>query len=110
MDLENIPQQSQKILDRVSNEVEKAGQKVANKVSHLAEGKGEEVTEEAIHTAIDQALNIIQVASEKVREKEINGERVTLEVGVQVLNVAHLKIITDVAENNPDREVDVEVS
>lgn len=96
MNLENIPQESQKLVDRVTNAVEQTGKKVAHQVSNIANDKAEEVTEEAIQTAVDQALDIIQIAGERVREKNMNGERVTLEVGVGVVNVAHLKITTDV--------------
>ena len=96
MNLDNISQESQKLVNRVSNAVEQTGQKVAHQVTNITNGKAEEVTEEAIQTAVDQAIDIIQIAGERVREKNINGERVTLEVGVGVVNVAHLKITTDV--------------
>ncbi|WP_107666470.1 hypothetical protein [Cyanothece sp. BG0011] len=99
MNLENIPQKSQKLMNRVANTVEQTGKKVAHQVSNVANDKAEEVTEEAIQTAVDQALDIIQIAEKKVREKNINGERVRLEVGVGVVNVAHLTITTDVPGN-----------
>ncbi|MGD1920757.1 MAG: hypothetical protein ACFCAD_18855 [Pleurocapsa sp.] len=112
MNPKNISQQSQEIMDKVTNAVEKTGKKVANQVSNLTEGKAEEVTSDAIKAAVDQALDILQVAGEQVRAKEINGERVTLEVGVGVVNVAHLKITTDVpGKNSTDgKTVDVELS
>jgi|GEM_PF-2377814 len=100
MDLENIPQESQKIINQVSSAVEKTGQKVASQVSNITNGKAEEVTEEAIQAAVDQAIDVIQVAGERVREKNMNAERVTLEVGVGVVNVAHLKITTDIPGKN----------
>lgn len=100
MNLENIPQKSQELANRVTNAVEKTGKKVASEVSNITGNKAEEVTEEAIQAAVDKAIDILQVASEKVREKDINGERVTLEVGVGVVNVAHLKITTDVPGKN----------
>lgn len=96
MNLENIPEQSQKLMNQVTNAVEKTGKKVVKQVSSMTEGKAEEVTEEAIQAAVDRALDVLQVASKRVREKEINGERVTLEVGVGIVNVAHLTITTDV--------------
>lgn len=96
MNLENIPQKSQKLVNRVTNAVEKTGQKVAHQVSNITDGKAEEVTEEAIQAAVDRALDMLQIAERRVREKNINGERVTLEVSVGVVNIAHLKITTDV--------------
>ena len=56
---------------------------------------------------------MLQVAEKRVREKDINGERVTLEVGVGVVNVAHLRITTDVPGKNYENsidQVDVELS
>lgn len=83
-------------MNQVTSAVEKTGKKVANQVSNLTESKAEELTSDAVQAAVDQALDILQVAGERVRAKEINGERITIEVGVGVVNVAHLKITTDV--------------
>lgn len=113
MNLENIPQQSKKLMNQVTDAVEKTGKKVANQVSNITDGKAEEVTEEAIQAAVDQALDVLQVAGERVREKDMNAERVTLEVGVGVINVAHLKIITDVpprGQSEANQSVSVELN
>lgn len=96
MNLDNLPKQSQKLMNQVTDAVEKTGKKVADQVANITDGKAEEVTEEAIKSAVDQALDILQVAGERVRAKNMNAERVTLEAGVGVVNVAHLKITTDV--------------
>ena len=100
MNPENLSQQSKKIMNQVTNAVEKTGKKVASQVSNITDGKVEELTEEAIQAAVDQALDMVEVATKKVQEREINGERVTLEISVGVVNVAHVKIITDVPEKN----------
>jgi len=110
MNLDNIPQESQKLMNQVTNAVEKTGKKVANQVSNLTNGQAEEVTEDAIQAAVDQALDVIQVAGDRVREKNVNAERVTLEVGVGVVNVAHLKITTDIPGKNSTDAVNVELS
>lgn len=107
MNLENIPQESQKLVDRVTSAVEQTGKKVAHQVSNVTNGKAEEVTEEAIQSAVDQALDMLQIAGQRVREKDMNAERVTLEVTVGVINVAHLKVITDVPGKDNVNEVDV---
>lgn len=110
MSLENIPQSSQKLMNQVTNAVEKTGKKVADRVSNLTNGQAEEITEEAIQTAVDQALDVIQVAGERVRAKDIDAERVTLKVGIGIVNVAHLQIIADVPGKNGTQEVDVRLS
>jgi hypothetical protein len=104
MNPENLSQQSKKIMNQVTNAVEKTGKKVASQVSNLTDGKAEELTEEAIQAAVDQALDMVEVATKKVQERELNGERVTLEISVGVVNVAHVKIITDVPAKN-ERDV-----
>lgn len=113
MNLDDIPQQSKKLINQVTDAVEKTGKKVANQVSNVTNGQAEELTEEAIQGAVSQALNILQIAGDEVRKKNVNSERVTLEVTVGVINVAHLKVITDVAsKENKDNtnKVDVELS
>ena len=108
--MKDISQGSKKIMNQVTNAVEKTGKKVASQVSNITDGKAEEITEDAIQAAVDQALDILQVAGQKVREKNINGERVTIEVGVGVVNVAHLKITTDVPGKDGVEEVNTELS
>lgn len=110
MNLDNIPQKSEKLMNQVTSAVEKTSQKVADRVSNLTNGQAEEITEEAIQAAVDQALDVIRVAGDRVREKNLNAERVTLEVGVGVLNVAHLKVTTNVPSQNSTDEVNVELS
>ena len=112
MNLNDLPQQGQKIMNQVTNAVEKTGKKVASQVSNLTDST-EEVTEEAIQNAVDQALDMLQVAGERVRQKNINSERVTLEVAVGIVNVAHLKITTDVppkAEKRNNNNVNIELN
>ena len=103
MNLEDIPKQSRELVDSVANAVEKTGKQVATTVTNLTEGKAEEVTEEAIQASVDKALDVMQIAGERIREKNINGERVTLEIDVGILNVARLKIRTDIPGQNEDK-------
>ena len=110
MDMKDISQGSKNLMNQVTNAVEKTGKKVVNQVSNITDGKAEEITEDAIQAAVDQALDVLQVAGQRVREKNVNGERVTLEVGVGVVNVAHLKITTDVAGKDEVEEVSTELS
>ena len=108
--MKDISQGSKRIMNQVTDAVEKTGKKVASQVSNITDGKAEEITEDAIQAAVNQALDILQVAGEKVREKNINSERVTIEVGVGVVNVAHLKIITDVPGKDGVEEINTELN
>ena len=84
----------------MASAVETTGKQVAEKVSKITEGKTEELTEETIQTAVDRALDVMQIAGDRVKEKNINGERVTLEIDVEILGVTRLKIKTDVPGKN----------
>lgn len=108
--MKDISQGSKKLMNQVTDAVEKTGKKVASQVSNITDSKAEEITEDAIQAAVDQALDILQVASKKVKEKNINDEKVTLEVGVGVVNVAHLKITTDIPRKDGVEEVNTELS
>ena len=108
--MNDLSRQSEKIMSQVTNAVEKTGKKVANQVSNITNGKAEEITEDAIKAAVDQALNIIRIAGDKVRQEDLNAERVTLEASVGVVNVAHLKIIADVPGKESINNVNVELS
>ncbi len=96
-------------MNKVTNAVEKAGGDVASTVSNMT-GGAEEATEEAIQTAVDQALDILKVAGDQVRAKQMNTERVKLEVGVGIVNVAHLKITTDVPSEENAEAIDADLS
>ncbi|NEP17089.1 MAG: hypothetical protein F6J97_09290 [Leptolyngbya sp. SIO4C1] len=109
MALDNIPQKGQEFVNKVTDAIEKAGTEVADQVSHMTGNQPEEITEEAIHAAIDQALDVLQVAGDKVRQKELDAERVRLEVSIGISGIAHLSIKTDVPneENVERREAEV---
>lgn len=109
MNSSDISQQSKKLVNQVTDAVEKAGSEVASTFSSVTDGTSE-ATEEAIQAAVDQALDILQVAGDQVRAKKMNAERVRLEVGVGIVNVAHLKIMTDVPSEENAEAVDVELS
>ncbi|MGF1485842.1 MAG: hypothetical protein ACFBSE_01890 [Prochloraceae cyanobacterium] len=105
MEFKNIPSKSKEVIDRVTDEMEKKGKAVVERVTSLTEQKAEEITEKAILTAVDNAIDVIKVASKRVKEKGIENERVSLEVEVGIANVAQLKIKTDVLQtkDNFDR-------
>ena len=93
-------------MDQITTAVEKAGKEVASHVSGITDGQAtkmsQEATEEAIQTAVDKALDVLQVAGDQVREKNMNAERVTLKAGIGIPNVAQLEISTDVPSQSEE--------
>lgn len=96
--MNQITQQGRDVVDKVTKAVEKTGKQVAKGVSQLTGGRLEDATEELIQASVDKALDILQVAGDQVREKGIDAERVSLQVGVSIAGVAHLTITTNVPE------------
>ena len=97
-------------MSKVTNAVEKAGSEVSSTFNKVTGGAFEEATEEVIQTAVDQALDILKVAGDQVRAKNMNTERVRLQVDVGVASVAHLRIMMDVPSEENAEAVDVELS
>ncbi len=102
----DIAQKGEEILNQVTSAVEDVSKEVVSRVSNLTEGQpkaaAEEATAAAIQTAVGQAIEVLQVASDEVREKGINTERVTLKAGVGIPNIAQLEISTDVPSKKED--------
>lgn len=95
-------------MNQVTNAVEKAGSEVASTVSKMT-GSPAEATEDVIQSAVDQALDVLKVAGDQVRAKQMNTERVSLQVCVGIANVAQLRITTDVPSEENAEAVDVEL-
>lgn len=110
MNLENVPERSKEVLNSVTDAVEKKGKQVIEKVSHLTEQKASEVTEDAIITAVDQAIDVMQIASQRVRERDFPTEKVSLEVGVNIISVINLKMQTDVPTTGEVKDINVEIT
>lgn len=108
MNADDISKKGQKLVGKVVENIEQAGKDVANQASKIVDGRAEEVTEEAIQTAVGQALNILEIAGDEVREKRLDAERVSLQVEIGISGIAQLKIAADVPSDA--NSVDVEVS
>ena len=112
MDLNNISQKSKKVAEDVIDNVKKKGQQVADNISEVTQNKAEDITEEAIVTAVDQAINVIEIASQRVKEKQLTAENVSLEVSLQIAGVAELKMRAHIPTNSDGNSeiIDVDIS
>ncbi|MFW5667502.1 MAG: hypothetical protein ACOC2Z_18525, partial [Coleofasciculus sp.] len=61
-------------------------------------------------TAVDRAVNVMQIASKRVIEKEIPTENVSLEVSVNVVGLGELKMKADVPKAREFQKLDVDVA
>lgn len=96
MNKQSLPEKGKQLAVQVSNAIEKKGEQVADHLVEMTQAKASEVTEEAITSAVDQAVNVIQIASERIRQKKLPTENCNLEVNVSVAGIVDLKIKADV--------------
>lgn len=103
--LERLQQKIQQILDRANRFFQARGNRVIEQVASTTQKTASEITEEAIVAAVDRAINVIQTASQEVRERKIPTENVALEVSVKIMGVVELKMKADVPKEEQVRKV-----
>ena len=109
MSSSDISEQGKKIVNQVTEAVNQAGNDMATAISDVMGTAPEEATEETIQTAVDKALDVLRIASEQVQAKDVNSERVTLQVGVGIPNIAQFTITTDVPGKGRAGEITAEL-
>ncbi|MBW4540124.1 MAG: hypothetical protein KME43_13405 [Myxacorys chilensis ATA2-1-KO14] len=87
-----------------------AGKEQAGKIAQRTREKATDIAEETISTAVDQALNVIEMASQQIRAREIPTQNVQLEVSVNVASLVELKIKVDVPEEGDLQKIIVDVN
>ncbi len=93
---EQLRQKSKQLFERTNQIFQTRGQIIEQVVSNAQEAASE-ITTEAIIAAVDRAINVIQIASQEVRERQIPTKNVSLEVRVKIMGAVELKINADVA-------------
>lgn len=96
MDTKNFQEKGKKVFNNVTGTIEEKGKQVIHKINDMVEPQASEITEEAIHKAVDQAVDVLKIASERVREKDIPTENVTLTVNGGVPGIISFTIQADV--------------
>jgi hypothetical protein len=102
--LEQPQQTTQQVLDRARRFFQAGGNRVIEQLASTTQETASEVTEEAIIAAVDRAINVIQTASQEVRERKIPTENVALEVSVKIMGVVELKMKADVPKEEQLKE------
>ncbi len=97
MNLDHLQAKGKQLIDNILNTIPIKGKKLFAQAATTTQEKASEITEEAIFTAVDQAINVIEIASKRVRERDIPTETVTLEVSVQIVGLIELRMRADVA-------------
>lgn len=98
-------QQKSKQLFAQAKQIFQAREQVIEQVASNAQETVSEITTEAIIAAVDRSINVIQIASQEVRKRQIPTENVSLEVSVKIMGAVELKIHADVAPEEQANEV-----
>jgi hypothetical protein len=99
-----------KVLKTLALSTQDAGKEQAGKIAQRTREKATDIAEETISTAVDQALNVIEMASQQIRAREIPTQNVQLEVSVNVASLVELKIKVDVPEEGDLQKIIVDVN
>lgn len=108
MDRKTLQAKGKQIVEDVTDTLEEKGQQALNRVQNLTQAKAEELTEEAVIAAVDRAVDAIQIASDRIRERQLPTQNAALEVDISIGGVLDLKIKADVPTNDqvtPEMEI-----
>jgi hypothetical protein len=109
MNLDDLQKKGKKVAERVSHEVGEKGKQAIDKVTQVTQERVSAITEDAIFAAVDRAIDVIEIASQRIQEREIPTENVALEVSVKITGVAELKIKADVPKSGEVEVVNLDV-
>jgi hypothetical protein len=107
MNFESIRHKNKQLRERFLQSFRKVRNQVVNRIASGAQKRTEEVTEESTVFAVDRAIDVIEIASQRIRERNISTENVSLKISVKIAGFAELKMQVDVPSSNqakPDNE------
>lgn len=105
MDYEEVQKKGKQVMNDVLQTAQEKGKQVIDKVTQVTQKSASEITEEAIILAVDQAIDVMQIAGQRVREREIPTENVSLQVSVNIVGLVELKMWADVPKTTEVEEV-----
>ena len=105
MDYEEVQKKGKKVMNDVLQTAQEKGKEVIDRVAHITQKNASEITEEAIVMAVDQAIDVIQIAGQRVRERELPTENVSLQVSVKIVGLVELKMWADLPKATKVEEI-----
>ena len=105
MDYEEVQKKGKKVMNDVLQTAQEKGKEVIDRVAHITQKNASEITEEAIVMAVDQAIDVIQIAGQRVRERELPTENVSLQVSVKIVGLVELKMWEDLPKATKVEEI-----
>lgn len=105
MNYEEVQKKGKQVMNDVLQTAQEKGKQVIDKVTQVTQESASEITEEAIILAVDQAIDVMQIAGKRVREREIPTENVSLQVSVNIVGLVELKMWANVPKETEVKEV-----
>lgn len=96
MDTKTLREKGRQIVEDVSDTLEEQGKQAFDRINNLTKNTATELTEEAVVAAVDRAIDAIEMASDRIRERELPTENTALEVEISIGGILNLKIKADV--------------
>jgi hypothetical protein len=96
MTQKNWQEKGKQMVVDVTETIEEKSKQAFDRVSDLTQTKATELTEDTVVAAVDRAVEVIQIASDRIREKELPTENVALEVDISIAGIVDLKMKADV--------------
>lgn len=109
MNLDDLQKKGKQVAERVSHEMGEKGKQAIDKVTQVTQERVSAITEDAIFAAVDRAIDVIEIASQRIQEREIPTDNVALEVSVKITGIAELKIKADVPKAKELETVSIDV-
>lgn len=105
MDYEEVQKKGKQVMNDVLQTAQEKGKEVIEKVTKVTQKNASEITEEAIILAVDQAIDVMQVAGQRVRERDMPTENISLQISVNIVGLVELKMYADVPKTTEIEEV-----
>lgn len=105
MDYEEVQKKGKQVMNDVLQTAQEKGKEVIEKVTKVTQKNTSEITEEAIILAVDQAIDVMQIAGQRVRERDMPTENISLQISVNIVGLVELKMYADVPKTTEIEEV-----
>lgn len=105
MDYEEVQKKGKQVMNDVLQTAQEKGKEVIEKVTKVTQKNASEITEEAIILAVDQAIDVMQIAGQRVRERDMPTENISLQISVNIVGLVELKMYANVPKTTEIEEV-----
>lgn len=89
--------------------LQKLGKQVADKATQTAQGTASGLSEKAVRAAVDQTINVIQIAAQQVKKRNVPAKTVKLGANVTI-GIIQLSMNIDMPTEGEPEEIEVDIT